>query len=428
MIGFLFGRMFYMDLLVTGFVITANLPRRSHFWLRVLAAVAGCIAFSYAMPKLLSGAAGNVFLNAVLSYVVPFAVVMAALCFCVELWGYSMLFVGAGVWFVQHFSSVLDSILFPNNGMDYTSYCIHLCELLVVVLLCHWLFFRGLECQVIERIDLRAALPIWFVLSLACLVLGVYAENAGESNLSFKMMNLLCTAVGLLYQNSLYQMCGVERDEEGMQKLLEESEERYELAKHSSEQVNIKCHDLRHVMRHFQQQGRLDDDTFAEMEQAIREYDSAIQTGCAALDVILSEKSAQCVSQDICFTCMAEASGLAYIKPVDMYVLFGNALENAIEATQRLTDPQKKQISLTVRRVGGFYSVQLQNYTNQKIQFVGDMPLTAKEDKQNHGYGVKSMRLLAERYEGELHFRQEGDVVELYILLPCREEAEAEAV
>lgn len=428
MLDFLFGRMFYMELFLAGLFITANIPRRDKFWLRLPLAAAGCIAFSYVWSTLFGGLLAPLYsmLSAVVSYLIPFIVVLAAMCFCVELRGYSVLFVGAAMWFTQHFASVLDSVLFPGNGMNYRSYVIHIVYTIAVFAVAYFLFFRDLNCQVIECIDLSTAVPIWFVMCLACLVLGTYAENVGENSLSFKLMNLLCTAIGLLYQNGLYTMCGLKRERDGVQQLLEESEERYELAKRNTELINIKCHDLRHIIRHFQQQGKLNEEVFTEMEHSIREYDSAIKTGCSALDVILSEKSAQCVSLGIGLTCMADASGLSYIKPVDLYVLFGNALENAIEATQSLADPEKKQISLTVRRAGcGMCSVYLQNYTDHPLQFVGDVPLTIKQDKQNHGFGVKSMRMLAERYDGELHFRQDGDVVELYLLLPWKEEAEA---
>lgn len=46
------------------------------------------------------------------------------------------------------------------------------------------------------------------------------------------------------------------------------------------------------------------------------------------------------------------------------------------------------------------------------------LPVTGKSDKANHGFGIRSMQLLAEKYGGELTFRQEGDIVNTYILLP----------
>lgn len=416
MLEFLFARMFYVDLWIAGLFATAKLPKRSRFPLRLAAAAAVCLLFSccWFIQN------GN-FLITVVSFLGAFAAAVGCICFCVKISGWSVAFIGSTMWFLQHLSSDIEHLFFQTT-MDIKGYLLHLGLILAVSAAGYALFFRKLDDYVLRRIDLKLAAPIWVIMCLTCLVLGTHAGKLGEDNQSFMMMDLLCTSVGLLYQSSLYHFCGLERERDGIQKMLEESEVQYAAAKRNAELINIKCHDLHHMIQHFRLQGRVDDGVFTEMEQAIREYDSSIRTGNPALDVILTEKSAQCAALGIGFTCMAEARGLQYIKPVDLYVLFGNALENAIEATQVLKEPEKKQISLTVRRVEGFYSIHLQNYTSRTIRFVGDVPLTEKEDKQNHGFGVKSMRLLAETYGGELHFRQEGDVVELYLLLPCRTE------
>lgn len=424
MLDFLFGRMFYTDLLLAGVFISAKLPKRDKFPLRLTGAVLLCVLFSYGWGLLSQHLPmGGMILSAA-NYLVPFAAVLGALCGCYYLRGWSAPFVGAAMWFVQHLAADVDALLFPNNGMNLPSYLRHLGVLLAVAIVFYLLLFCRLDSHTLSYLDLSTVVPIWVVMCLVCMFLGGYANSVGEDTNSYRIMDMVCTAMGLLYQRSIYFFCGVQRQRDGVQKLLRESEVQYEAAKRNTEVINIKCHDLRHMIRHFQEQGRVDEEVFRELEQAVREYDTSIHTGNPALDVILTEKSIQCAAEGIGFTCMAEASGLSYIAPVDLYVLFGNALENAIEASQKLKEPEKKQISLSIHRAGGFYAVQLQNYTEGEIRMEGDIPLTDKEDKQNHGFGVKSMRLLAEKYDGELHFRQEGDVVELYLLLPCREKGE----
>ena len=113
--------------------------------------------------------------------------------------------------------------------------------------------------------------------------------------------------------------------------------------------------------------------------------------------------------------------GIDYIDAADLYALFGNALENAIDATEKLDDPQKKQIAFTMRRVGGFYVVQLQNYTQEQLMFCDGLPQTTKEDKRSHGIGVRSMQMLVKKYGGQLAFHQEEDVVELDLMLLAKE-------
>lgn len=424
MMNFLFGRMFYTDLWLAGLFIAFKLPKRDKFPLRLLGTLLGLIAFSYGWAEIFSRLpVWNPLLLSVVNHLIPFGAVLGALCLCFYLHGWSIPFVGAAMWFIQHLSSDIDALIFPKNGLNFPSYLRHLMVLLAVCAVFYFFLFRRLDSHTLRYLDLSAVVPIWVVMCLVCLILSVYANSTGEDCVSFRLMDTLCTAMGLLYQRSMYYFCGLQRQRDGVQKLLRESEEQYEAAKRNTELINIKCHDLRLMIRHFQQQGRVDDGIFEELEQAVREYDSEIHTGNSALDVILTEKSIQCAAEGIGFTCMAEASGLGYIAPVDLYVLFGNALENAIEACRKLTEPDKKQISLSIYRAGGFYAAQLQNYTEREIEMVGDTPVTDKEDKKNHGFGIKSMRLLAEKYDGELHFRQEGDVVELYLLLPCREEA-----
>ena len=121
---------------------------------------------------------------------------------------------------------------------------------------------------------------------------------------------------------------------------------------------------------------------------------------------------------------MAEAGGIRYIEEADLYAMFGNALENAIEAAEKLSDPRKKQISFTMRRVGGFYIVQLQNYTQDVLSFQDGLPRTTKEDKRNHGIGVRSMQLLVEKYGGQMSYQQEEDVVELSLMLLAGDKTE----
>ena len=103
---------------------------------------------------------------------------------------------------------------------------------------------------------------------------------------------------------------------------------------------------------------------------------------------------------------MADGRGLLHMEPADLYALFGNALENAVEATEQLSNPDQKQIALTVRS------------TKEPLRLENGLPVTGKSDKANHGFGIRSMQLLAEKYGGELTFRQEGDVVNTYMLLP----------
>lgn len=424
MIGFLFGRLFFLDMLLIGFLLTAKFPRREGFFWRAPAAVVGCLLASVAWTTLFKTESGTVIplrmLLATFNYLGAFFLVLGALAFCTQIEGWTYAYLGAMMWFTQQAANSLDFMFQFGFGNSWKGFATHLCIILLVSAGVYWGVSWQLDVQVLRRMPLNKVAGIWFLMCLGCLELNAYASDSNQTSTAYYLAVLLLDLLGLLYQKSLYQFAGLERENESIQMLLAQGDKQYRTARENMEQVNIKCHDLRHQIRHFRQEGRIDEHALNDMEQVIQAYDTTVRTGNPALDVILTEKSLSCRSKGIGFTCMAEGSGLAYMEPADLYALFGNALENAIEATEQLEDPAQKQIAITVRPVNGFYSILIQNYTRVPLKLEHGLPQTSKADPQNHGYGVRSMQLLVEKYGGELSFRQEGEIVSLYLLLPCR--------
>lgn len=420
MISFIFGRLFFVDLLLAGLAATWMLPKRENLLMRVILSVAGGFLLSCVWSVVFSGVDGTNFPLQLTNYLTAFAVVLGGFWACVRLKAWSLLFVGASMWSIQHIAAVLERLLNTFGGLNLTTLLLHLMIITAAVLLAWLLFYRELDYHVLERLKLETVVPVLFIMLLACLFLDSYALTMGETSTSLSLLDLLCTVVGLLYQGSLYRFCGLERERESIDSLLRQSKRQYVAMKDNIDRINIKCHDLRHQIHSLRQGGGVEEAVLREIEGTVDAYDATVKTGNPALDVILTEKSTVCAGKGIGFTCMAEGAGLDYIEPGDLYALLGNALENAIEATEALTDPEKRQISLTVRRRKDFCILSLQNYTDGQLEIVDGLPLTTKEDRSNHGFGVKSMRLLVEKYGGDLDFCQEGDVVDLTLLLPCR--------
>ena len=172
----------------------------------------------------------------------------------------------------------------------------------------------------------------------------------------------------------------------------------YQMSRENIEAINIKCHD---------------------MEHQIRLYDSSVRTGNDALDTILTEKCLYCEKHGITLSCIADGRALDFVEPTDLYSFFGNALDNAIEAVERLDDPERRSIGLVVRRTGDMVSVHVENYFDGQVSFGGEgLPQTRKGDEANHGFGVRSMRMIAEGLGGSLACKVQGDVFHLDALLP----------
>lgn len=428
MIGFLFNRLFFVDMLVIGFILTAKFPRREGFVWKCPLAVLLCIMFSGIWTSLFRTSDFTFIpirlLMSTANYMGAFVAILAVIYFSIQMKLWSCLYIGSMMWFVQQAGNCLDFTIEAGFGKTLMGFAFHEILIIIIALLVYLWFVQKIDVQILGRMKLSELLPTSLIMCLACLELNSFASDLSQTNTAYYLAVFMLDFMGIFYQHGLYRFAGLERESESIQMLMEQGDKQYQVAKENMEQVNIKAHDLRHQIRLFRQEGRIDNHVFNDMEQAIEAYDTTIHTGNKALDVILTEKSLICRGKNIGFTCMAEGKGLEYMEPADMYALFGNALENAIEATEQLDDPAQKQISMTVRPTGGFYSINIQNYTNEELNIENNLPTTTKADKKSHGYGVRSMQILVEKYGGELTLTQDGNVVSLYLLLPIKDKKE----
>ena len=109
-----------------------------------------------------------------------------------------------------------------------------------------------------------------------------------------------------------------------------------------------------------------------------------------------------CRSENIRFTCMADGCALSFMSAPDIYSLFGNAVDNAIEASRKVADTDRRIIGIVARRSGDMLSVNVYNYFEGELKFRGGLPVTTKSDAFAHGYGVRSISMITEKYGGDM--------------------------
>lgn len=117
-------------------------------------------------------------------------------------------------------------------------------------------------------------------------------------------------------------------------------------------------------------------------------------------------------------TCLADGRRLGFMDDCDVYALFGNILDNAIEAVSRVENPEQRVVTLTVGTKDNFMLVECENYFSGSLVFDDGLPLTTKEDRQNHGFGTHSIRTLTEKYDGSLKLSAQDEIFTLSILIP----------
>ena len=133
--------------------------------------------------------------------------------------------------------------------------------------------------------------------------------------------------------------------------------------------------------------------------------ENIIETGNAALDAILSAKKAIAESKGILFTTQIQIPKKLDVEAIDMCIIFGNAIDNAIEACEKIKDKSKK-IDLTLicqdKRV--FCKI-----TNTIAERPNNIFKTSKSDTQNHGFGLDNIKTSLAKYNSEPTITQTND-------------------
>ena len=83
----------------------------------------------------------------------------------------------------------------------------------------------------------------------------------------------------------------------------------------------------------------------------------------------------------------------------DISIILSNLLDNAIEAAEQLTE-LKAEIKLNIFEISGYYSIVVKNSISSSVLDMNKKLQTTKADKTRHGYGLRTVRMLAEKHNG----------------------------
>ena len=212
------------------------------------------------------------------------------------------------------------------------------------------------------------------------------------------------------------------REKSILENMLRSSEKYYETSKeHIAIIINRKCHDLKHQLKALEKAGEEDRSEYIkEAQRSIDFYQSLVYSDNEALNTILAEKGLFCQEKEITFRCSVDDVDLSFIRLPDLYAILGNAIDNTIEYVETQTAPSLRAISMRIDRRGSMIGIQVINpYTGESL-LSGDLSKTHKEDAANHGFGMKSIRYLAEKYRGIMEFSAEGGLFTLQIMIPAK--------
>lgn len=225
----------------------------------------------------------------------------------------------------------------------------------------------------------------------------------------FSMIFVLFIQVLLLDRQSLRY------EKKIVDNMLEQSNKQYKFSQANQELIRIQAHDLKHKVAILRKGGEDAEKLLNELESITGTYNQMIQTDNNAIDTVIFEKIMYCNSHDIKLSYMVSKNSLDFMDNVDIYALVSNLIDNAIEATSKLEDKNKKVISLNIGNKVNLTNISITNYYLGNISFKDGLPITSKDDKLSHGFGMKSIKKIVEKYQGTINIEAEDNIFALTI-------------
>ncbi len=434
---------FMAQLMFAEGLFTTNLSRRSHFFLRLIVSVVACILASVFFPIL----AYNAIFSSLMFFGM-FLVTAAALIFLFDCPVKNLVFCAIAGYTVQHIfqeAYELLNVIFDFSGklnLDFYGSSTLNKEFLmenflsvVLFFMCYFIAFVGF-CACMYLVFARAAKEYdvcelnsvtMIVIAAVIVVIDVVFSSIATFSISddvgttaillLHTYNVACCVLVMILLFELPKRKQAEIELAVNRHLQEKEREQYAASKENIETLNIRCHDLKHQLRQIGTQDVIDQTYLKEIEKSVNDFDAFYKTDNEALNVILNEKNTLCRSKSIELSCILDGGSLDFIKDAHVYSLFGNLLDNAIEAVSAL-DKERRAIGLTIKRSHGFLLINTYNDYDGVIDFQNGVPKTTKRAEDLHGYGLKSVRNVVNIYGGQTVISAEDGVFDLSIAIP----------
>lgn len=137
-----------------------------------------------------------------------------------------------------------------------------------------------------------------------------------------------------------------------------------------------------------------------------------IKTGNSVVDAIVNTKQRLSEEKGITFIVNAAIPKKCCVREIDMSNILGNLIDNAMEASQGEEEPY---IDLTIRQEKTFFVIKI---INQYSRDFSENLKTTKKKQKFHGIGIRSVKSIVTKYEGEFSIDKKGTEVVVKILIP----------
>ena len=190
------------------------------------------------------------------------------------------------------------------------------------------------------------------------------------------------------------------------------SKESMEIIKRSNEELREFKHDLKNYLLPLQEAMETMPQSemakvWEKINQKIEDVQTLIQTGNSYVDSMINTKITLARSEKVDVKCTI-LSKMEGIDDLEFCSVFGNLMDNAIEAERKVTE--KKEIIIFVEEKMGYLRLEIQNKIEKSVLNENSSLNTTKKDTSSHGIGHKSVKRTMQKVGGALKYYETGDL------------------
>jgi Signal transduction histidine kinase regulating citrate/malate metabolism len=183
------------------------------------------------------------------------------------------------------------------------------------------------------------------------------------------------------------------------------------------ERVRSIYHDMKnHLLVLQAQEGHSQEigESIVKLKDEIEDYEAYYHTGNDFLDIIIRDKMRKAREKQIDFQAVIRFDAGSFIESLDISTIFGNALDNAIEASDKLPESMRL-ITAKASRIHDMLVIAVEN--NALLELPSD-GRTSKKDTFLHGFGIANIRRSAEKYDGQCTVKSKDGKFILKVMIP----------
>lgn len=152
----------------------------------------------------------------------------------------------------------------------------------------------------------------------------------------------------------------------------------------------------------------------SNMDDNLKESTMLVDSGNTGLDTVLNYMLQCAADKDIPVNVRVAVPEELELSAYDMNIILGNLIENAIEAQKEVNAPR---IDLVISYSMDSLIIELSNTYSHKVRFKEGLPVTTKRPTSEHGYGIRNVRKVLDKYTNTLDFNCSEDRFTVRILM-----------